>query len=251
MTSYTWFATEKKLSRKLLSTQKQNWHLQILWSVKANYFVSKCVSIRTLCGRQFHFNFGFDSGLTIWLLSVKCILSTGAFIYKLLLLQSSRLLLLSQAQENTKEKKSSLSSFWAYKLIVCTREDWADSTHAISLISFKLSQFMRVSKLLNFPERFRLPADPWGIRALTTNPWDRSLKISSKIHFQRISLTLIECLLIWILFCPMVVSTFKKKFPKVGVIWYDFCLFRAVNLLRNSCVTVSRNYWKKGKKMFF
>ena len=106
MTIYTWFATEKKLSRKLLSKQKQNWHLQILWSVKANYLVSKCVSIRTLCGRQFHFNFGFDSGLTIWLLSVKCILSTGAFIYKLLLLQSSRLLLLSQAQENTKEKKS-------------------------------------------------------------------------------------------------------------------------------------------------
>ena len=129
MTSYTWFATEKKLSRKLLSKQKQNWHLQILWSVKANYLVSKCVSIRTLCGRQFHFNFGFDSGLTIWLLSVKCILSTGAFIYKLLLLQSSRLLLLSQAQENTKEKKSSLSSFWAYKLIVCTREYWADRRH--------------------------------------------------------------------------------------------------------------------------
>ena len=49
------------------------------------------------------------------------------------------------------------------KLRVCPREDRAGVTHAISPISFKLSQFMRINKLLKNPEWFGLAADPWGI----------------------------------------------------------------------------------------
>ena len=50
-------------------------------------------------------------------------------------------------------------------LRVCPREDWAGVTYAILPISFKLSQFMRVTKLLKNPELFGLPANPWVIKA--------------------------------------------------------------------------------------
>ena len=45
-------------------------------------------------------------------------------------------------------------------LQVCSREDQTDMTHAISPISFKLSQFMRVTKLFKKTEWFGLPAHP-------------------------------------------------------------------------------------------
>ena len=50
-----------------------------------------------------------------------------------------------------------------------------------------------VTKLLKNPEQFGLPAYAWGIRAPTSNPWGKRLKLARKMHFQRISLTLTEC----------------------------------------------------------
>ena len=75
---------------------------------------------------------------------------------------------------------------------VCPREDQAGVTHAISPISFKLSQFVRVTKLFKNTEWFGLPAHPWDIKAPTTSPWDKRLKSARKMHFQRVSLTLTE-----------------------------------------------------------
>ena len=59
-------------------------------------------------------------------------------------------------------------------LEVCPREDQAGVTHAILPISFKLSQFVRVTKLFKNTEYFGLPAHPWDIKAPTR------AKISSK-----------------------------------------------------------------------
>ena len=50
-----------------------------------------------------------------------------------------------------------------------------------------------VTKLLKNSEQFGLPAYAWGIRAPTSNPWGKRLKLARKMHFQRISLTLTEC----------------------------------------------------------
>ena len=69
---------------------------------------------------------------------------------------------------------------WKELLQVCPREDRAGVTHAISPISFKLSQFMRLIKLFKNTECFGLWVHSWGIRALTTNPWGKRLKFSSK-----------------------------------------------------------------------
>ena len=46
-------------------------------------------------------------------------------------------------------------------------------TRAISLISFKLSQFMMVTKFFENSEWFGLPAHPWVIRAPASNPWGK------------------------------------------------------------------------------
>ena len=76
---------------------------------------------------------------------------------------------------------------------ICPREDHAGVTHAISPISFKLSQFVRVNKLLMNTEWFELSAHPWDIKAPTTNPWGKRLKSARKMHLQQVSLTLTEC----------------------------------------------------------
>ncbi|MCO0638075.1 hypothetical protein M8745_19245 [Lutimaribacter sp. EGI FJ00014] len=72
---------------------------------------------------------------------------------------------------------------WKELLQVCPREDQAGVTHAISPISFKLSQFMRVTKLFKNTEWFGLPAHPWDIKAPTINPWGKRLKSARKMHF--------------------------------------------------------------------
>ena len=78
-------------------------------------------------------------------------------------------------------------------LYVCPREDQADVTHAISPISFKLSQFLKVTKLFKNTEWFGPPPHPWDIKTPTTNPWGKGLKSARKMYFQRVFLTLTEC----------------------------------------------------------
>ena len=68
-------------------------------------------------------------------------------------------------------------------LEVCPREDQAGVTHAILPISFKLSQFVRVTKLFKNTEYFGLPAHPWDIKAPTIDPWGKRLKSARKMHF--------------------------------------------------------------------
>ena len=60
------------------------------------------------------------------------------------------------------------------KLRVCPLEDQAGVTHAISPISLKLSQIFRLIKLFKDPKLFGLPVNPWDIRALTSNPRDKT-----------------------------------------------------------------------------
>ena len=57
-------------------------------------------------------------------------------------------------------------------------------TRAISLISFKLSQFMMVTKFFENSEWFGLPAHPWVIRA----PASKSTEIggSCNTSFQKL-----------------------------------------------------------------
>ena len=69
--------------------------------------------------------------------------------------------------------------FFITVLRVCPWEDQAGLTHAISLIFFKVSQFLRVTKLIKNPEWFRLLTHHGSIRAPTTNPWSKRLKIIS------------------------------------------------------------------------
>ena len=65
-------------------------------------------------------------------------------------------------------------------------------THVISPISFKISQLMRVTKLFKNPQWFGLPANPWVLEPHIESLGKR-LKLVRKMHFQRISLTLTEC----------------------------------------------------------
>ena len=66
---------------------------------------------------------------------------------------------------------------------ICPPEDQTDVTHAISLISFKLSQSVRVTKLFKNTEWFGLQAHPWDEKAPTINPWGKRLKSARKMHF--------------------------------------------------------------------
>ena len=66
---------------------------------------------------------------------------------------------------------------------VCPREDQAGVTHAISPISLKPSQSVRVTKLFKNTEWFGPLAHPWDIKAPTTNPWGKRLKSARKMHF--------------------------------------------------------------------
>ena len=79
------------------------------------------------------------------------------------------------------------------RLRVCPREDQAYVTHAISPISLKLSQMINVIKLFKSPKQFGLPVNPWGIRAFTSNPRDKTPKLALKFHFQQRFLTITEC----------------------------------------------------------
>ena len=63
-------------------------------------------------------------------------------------------------------------------------EDQAGVTYAISPISFKLSQFVRVNKLFKNPEWFGLPANPWGIRVPTSSLRGKRLKLARKMYLQ-------------------------------------------------------------------
>ena len=65
-------------------------------------------------------------------------------------------------------------------------------THAISPISLKLSQMIKVIKLFKSPKYFGLPVNPWGIGAFTSNPRDKSPKLALKLHFQQRFLKLTE-----------------------------------------------------------
>ena len=66
---------------------------------------------------------------------------------------------------------------------VCPREDQAGVTHAISPISFKLSQFVGFTKLFKNTEWLGLSAHPWDIKVPTINPWGKRLKSARKMHF--------------------------------------------------------------------
>ena len=77
-------------------------------------------------------------------------------------------------------------------LRVCPREDQAGVTHAISPISLKLSQMIKVIKLFKTPKQFGLPVNPRGIGAFTSNPRDKTPKLALKLYFQQRFLTLTE-----------------------------------------------------------
>ena len=68
-------------------------------------------------------------------------------------------------------------------------------THAILPISFKLSQFVGVTKLFKNTEWLGLPAHPWDVKAPTINPWGKRLKQLEKCtlsHTNKMRWTLIN-----------------------------------------------------------
>ena len=96
--------------------------------------------------------------------------------------------------------------FYFIALRVCPREDQVDVTHAISPISLKLSQKIKVIKLFKNPKWFGLPVNPWGISAFTSNPRDKTPKLAVKFYFQQRFLTLTEFSEFW--------SSFIQQFFK-------------------------------------
>ena len=81
---------------------------------------------------------------------------------------------------NSKSREDAHSfPFFITVLRVCPWGDQAGLTHAISLIFFQSFTVLRVTKLIKNPEWFRLLTHHRTIRAPTTNPWSKRLKIIS------------------------------------------------------------------------
>ena len=102
-------------------------------------------------------------------------------------------LIVCRNQLRQKENFIQLKTRFFGPLRVCPREDQAGVTHAISPISLKLSQMIKVIKLFKRPKQFGLPVNPQRTRAFTSNPRDKTPKLALLLSFQKRSLTLIEC----------------------------------------------------------